>query len=205
MEQGGGDMRPSKVWERAAPLPDRDFAIPCYRLRPPYNVFQLRTSWVPIFLSFVSSSLSLNGRFIIISRLICWGNWTSSWCFRFNMRSNKLRSATEPGRGDHGKVQIRVLCSFYNKTFEANSLLLYCQRGSGYFWALVGLCKKLSCVALHESGQLHSAAKNYERNPNEALLLVKPSHTTGTVYLHLHVFTGRYFWGDTMRLDSGRL
>ena len=71
MEQGGGDMRPSKVWERAAPLPDRDFAIPCYRLRPPYNVFQLRTSWVPIFLSFVSSSLSLNGRFIIISRLIC--------------------------------------------------------------------------------------------------------------------------------------
>ena len=92
MEQGGGDMRPSKVWDRAAPLPDRDFAIPCYRLRPPYNVFQLRTSWVPIFMSFVSSSLSLNGRFIIISRLICWGNWTSSWCFRFNMRSNNLRS-----------------------------------------------------------------------------------------------------------------
>ena len=49
----------------------------------------------------------------------------------------------------------------------------------------VVLCKELSCVALHESGQLHSAAKNYERNPNEALLPVKPC-------IHLHPFTHSY-------------
>ena len=56
----------------------------------------------------------------------------------YNYFSTDMLTAEATGQvvgvlGDQGKVHIRVLCSFYNKTFEANSSLLYCQRGSGYF------------------------------------------------------------------------
>ena len=63
-----------------------------------------------------------------------------------------------------------------------------------------GLCKELSCVALHESGQLHSGGKTYERNPNEALLPVKPGrlYTLAPPFTHSSYISARERtqWGN---------